>query len=93
MNEPGVSLEVGMPYDADVRNNFQRQTLTEMADYADRPWHRVAAMINADFGMSVQWISGAHSSQWSDLKNSFIFKETLPQQALSFIALTKDNKW
>lgn len=58
LNEPGVSLEVGMPYDADVRNNFQRQTLTEMADYADRPWHRVAAMINADFGMSVQWISG-----------------------------------
>ncbi len=38
-----------MPYDADVRNNFQRQTLTEMADYADRPWHWVAAMINADF--------------------------------------------
>lgn len=59
LNEPGVSLEVGMPYDADVRNNFQRQTLTEMADYADRPWHRVAAMINADFGMSAQWISEA----------------------------------
>lgn len=49
LNVPGVSLEVGMPYDADIRNNFQRQTLTEMADYADRPWHRVAAMVNADF--------------------------------------------
>ena len=93
MNEPGVSLEVGMPYDADVRNNFQRQTLTEMADYADRPWHRVAAMINADFwDVSTMDIRGPIHRNGVILKNSFIFKETLPQQALSFIALTKDNK-
>ena len=93
LNEPGVSLEVGMPYDADVRNNFQRQTLTEMADYADRPWHRVAAMINADFwDVSTMDIRGPIHRNGVILKNSFIFKETLPQQALSFIALTKDNK-
>ena len=93
LNEPGVSLEVGMPYDADVRNNFQRQTLTEMADYADRPWHRVAAMINADFwDVSTMDIRGPIHRNGVILKNSFIFKESLPQQALSFIALTKDNK-
>lgn len=85
LNEPGVSLEVGMPYDADVRNNFQRQTLTEMADYADRPWHRVAAMINADFwDVSTMDIRGPIHRNGVILKNSFIFKETLPQQALSF---------
>ena len=74
LNEPGVSLEVGMPYDADVRNNFQRQTLTEMADYADRPWHRVAAMINADFwDVSTMDIRGPIHRNGVILKNSFIF--------------------
>ena len=93
LNVPGVSLEVGMPYDADVRNNFQRQTLTEMADYADRPWHRVAAMVNADFwDVSTMDIRGPIHRNGVILKNSFIYKESLPQQALSFIALTKDNK-
>lgn len=93
LKKPGVSLEVGMPYDTDARNNFQRQTLTEMADYADRPWHRVVAMVNADFwDIKTMEIRGPIHRNSVILKNSFIFKETLPQQALSFIALTKDNK-
>lgn len=38
-----------MPYDQNKTSNFDKQTLTEMADYADRAYHRVAAMVNADF--------------------------------------------
>ena len=50
-------------------------------------------MINADFwDVSTMDIRGPIHRNGVILKNSFIFKETLPQQALSFIALTKDNK-
>jgi len=93
LNNPHVSLEVAMPYDANVTKDFSRQTLTEMADYADRPYHRVVAMVNADFwDVSNMDIRGPIHRNGVILKDDFIYKESLPQQALSFIALTKDNR-
>ncbi|MDE7407677.1 MAG: phosphodiester glycosidase family protein [Muribaculaceae bacterium] len=93
MKQPGVSLEVAMPYDQNKTSNFEKQTLTEMADYANRPYHRVAAMINADFwDVKTMDIRGPIHRNGRILKSSFIYKESLPQQALSFIALTKDNQ-
>lgn len=93
LNNPHVSLEVAMPYDQNVTKNFARQTLTEMAEYADRPYHRVVGMINADFwDVSNMDIRGPIHRNGVILKDDFIFKESLPQQALSFVALTKDNR-
>lgn len=92
MNNPNVSVEVSMPYDADVKSNFNRQTLTDMAEYADRPFHRVAAMVNADFWDTGNMdIRGPLHRNGNILKDTFIPKASLPQQALSFIAVTKDN--
>lgn len=93
LNQPGVSVEVAMPYDQNKTSNFDKQTLTEMADYADRAYHRVAAMVNADFwDIKTMEIRGPIHRDGRILKSSFIFKESLPQQALSFIAMTKDNR-
>jgi hypothetical protein len=93
LNQPGVTVKVGMPYDTDVRKNFQRQTLTEIAEYSDRAWSRVVAMVNADFwDVSNMDIRGPIHRNGVILKNSFIYKASLPQQALSFIAMTKDNR-
>lgn len=93
LNDPNVALEVAMPYDTDVKSGFALQTLTDMANFADRPFHRVAAMINADFwDVSNMDIRGPIHRNGNILKSSFIFKESLPQQALSFVALTKDNR-
>ncbi len=92
MNNPNVSVEVAMPYDTDVKSNFNLQTLTDMAEYADRPFHRVVAMVNADFWDTGNMdIRGPLHRNGNILKDTFIPKASLPQQALSFIAVTKDN--
>lgn len=93
LNNPHVSLEVAMPYDVNTTKNFARQSLTGMAEYADRPYHRVAGMVNADFwDVSTMDIRGPIHRNGTILKDNFIYKESLNQQALSFIALTKDNR-
>lgn len=93
MNNPNVSLEVSMPYDSDVKSNFSLQTLTNMAEYADRSYHRVVAMVNGDFWDTGNMdIRGPIHRNGNILKDTFIPKASLPQQALSFIAVTKDNK-
>jgi hypothetical protein len=93
LNRPGVSLEVGMPFDADATSNFQLQTLSEMAVFADRPQHRIAALVNADFwDVSNGDIRGPIHRNGKILKDTFIFSEKLPQQALSFFAITNDGR-
>lgn len=93
LNRQGVSLEVGMPFDADATSNFQLQTLSEMAVFADRPQHRIAALVNADFwDVSNGDIRGPIHRNGKILKDTFIFSEKLPQQALSFFAITNDGR-
>lgn len=93
LNQPGVSLEVGMPYDADVTSNFQKQTLSGIASYCDRPGHRIAALVNADFwDISTLEIRGPIHHNGKILKDTFIYTDRLPQQALSFFAVTNDGK-
>lgn len=93
LNNPHVNLEVALPYDQNVTKDFSRQTLTEMAHYADAPFRRVAAMVNADFwDVKNMDIRGPIHRNGVILKDNFIYTDRLPQQALSFIALTKDNK-
>ncbi|MPL85011.1 hypothetical protein SDC9_30977 [bioreactor metagenome] len=93
MKTPGLKVKVAMPYDQNTSKNFVKQTLTEMAVYADRPHHRVVAMINADFwDVGNMDLRGPLHRNGVILKNYFIYKASLPQQALSFAAITNDNK-
>lgn len=93
LNNPNVSLEVGMPYDMDNTSDFQRQNLTEMAAFADRPHHRVVSIVNADFwDTSTGEIRGPIHRNGKILKETFIYAERLPQQALSFFGITNDGK-
>lgn len=93
MDEPGVNVSVSLPFDKDVENSTQKQTLREMAKYADKPGRRVAGMINGDF-YDVQTIElrGPMHRNGVIIKDHFSFSERLPQQALSFIAITNDNQ-
>lgn len=92
LKQPGVKLSVSMPYDTDATANFQKQTLSDMATYADRPGHRVVAMINADFWDTGNMdIRGPIHRGGRILKNTFIYKATLPQQALSFVAVDDEG--
>lgn len=93
LNNPHVRFGVSMPYDTDVTKDFTRQTLSGMAQYADRPYHRVVAMTNADFwDVSTGDVRGPIHHNGAILKESFIFNPRVEQQALSFIAVTKDNR-
>lgn len=93
LKTPGLKVKVAMPFDQNVSKNFARQTLTEMAVYSDRPRHRVAAMINADFwDVGNMDLRGPLHRNGIILKDNFIYKESLPQQALSFAAITNQNK-
>lgn len=93
LNNPHVNLGVAMPYNMDVTKDFSRQTLSGMADYADAPYHRVVAMTNADFwDVANGDIRGPIHRNGNILKDNFIYTSRLPQQALSFIAMTKDNR-
>lgn len=93
LKTPGLKVKVAMPYDKNTSEGFQRQTLIEMAEYTDRPNHRVVAMINADFwDVGNMDLRGPLHRNGVILKDHFIFKESLPQQALSFAAITNDNK-
>ena len=92
LNNPGVTVKVGMPYDTDVYSNFQKQTLTEMASWMDAPGRRVVAMVNADFwDISNGDIRGPIHRNGNILKDTFIYSEKLYQQALSFMAIDWDG--
>lgn len=93
LNNPKLSIEVAMPYDADVTENFKRQTLSDMASCADKENHRVVAMVNADFwDVKTMDIRGPIHRKGNILKNTFVPKASLPQQALSFISITTDKR-
>lgn len=93
LNDSGVTLKVGMPYDMDVYSGFQRQTLSEMASWMDAPGRRVAAMVNADFwDVSNGDIRGPIHRNGNILKDTFIYSPKLYQQALSFMAVDWDGK-
>ncbi len=93
LSTPGLQVKVGMPYDNNESENFTRQTLTEIAQFTDRPEHRVVAMINADFwDVGNMDLRGPLHRNGVILKDYFIPKASLPQQALSFAAITNENK-
>lgn len=93
LNNPHVKFEVAMPYDIETTTDFQRQVLTEMAADADRPYHRVVSIANADFwDTSTGEIRGPIHRNGKILKETFIYNTRLPQQALSFVAVTNDGK-
>lgn len=85
---PGLQLSVCVPNGVD--KYYQgRQKLTDMADVYDAPGRRVAAMINGDF-----WDTGAlvprgpiHSNGHI-INQVFNYSERVPQQALSYFAVT-----
>lgn len=83
--EEGLKMKVGMPYDTDVYSNFQKQTPSDMIEYADGPGHRVVACVNGDFwDTSNGKIRGPIHRNGRILKETFIFSPTLTDQAISF---------
>lgn len=91
LNNPNVSLEVCMPFDDNAIGD--RQTPSEMAKYVDRPYHRLTAMVNADFwDVSNGEIRGPLSHNGEVIKDTFNYFVSNGQQGLSFVGLTKDNK-
>lgn len=92
-----VKMKVGMPYDQDVYSNaegtnFQRQTPSDMIEYTDRPGHRVAAAVNADFwDTSNGAIRGPLHRSGNILKDTFIYSSSLTDQAISFFGFDYDG--
>lgn len=85
---PGLQLRVCVP--GGVEEYYQgRQKLTGMADVYDAPGSRVVAMINGDFwdtGILVP--RGPIHSNGHIINQVFNYSERVPQQALSYFAVT-----
>lgn len=88
MTNPGLSFEVSTPGDTCVASGQSRQTLSGMARDADRPGHRVVAMVNADFwDVKTMEVRGPLHRRGKVVKDHFVYTPRLWQQALSFIGV------
>lgn len=91
LNTPGLQLTVSIPDDA-KKAYSSKQTLSDMAGVYDAPGSRVVAMTNGDY-----WDTGALVSRGPIHRNGniinevFNYSETVPQQALSYIAVLNDG--
>lgn len=92
LNRPELAFEVATPGDTCVASGTQRATLSEMAASADRPGHRVVAMVNADFwDVKTNDVRGPLHRRGVVVKDHFVYTPRLWQQALSFIGVTTDG--
>lgn len=88
MKTPGLTFEVATPGDSCVASGVHRATLSRMAADADRPGHRVVAMVNADFwDVKTHDVRGPLHRRGSVVKDNFVYTPRLWQQALSFIGV------
>lgn len=91
LNTPGLSLEVGTPYD--LPSYGSSQTVAEMARYADKPGHRVVGGVNGDFYDISNFVPrGPLHKNGEIIKDRFTPTAALPQQALSFFGILDDGK-
>lgn len=91
LNVPGLKLSVCTP-EGEMKYYQKKQTLTQMANFYDKPGERVVAMINGDFwdtGLLVP--RGPIHHNGVVINKDFNYAEKVPQQALSYIAVRNDG--
>ncbi|MFA6593086.1 MAG: phosphodiester glycosidase family protein [Bacteroidales bacterium] len=94
-NVPGVRVKVSMPYNSNnISGGWLKQTLTEMASIMDKPRARVAGMVNGDFWNTTAPINprGPVHRGGTIVSSEWDYSPSVPQQALSFIAINSDGK-
>lgn len=91
LNTPGLSLEVGTPYD--LPSYGSSQTVAQMAKYADKPGHRVVGGVNGDFYDISNFVPrGPLHKNGEIIKDRFTPTPALPQQALSFFGILDNGE-
>jgi len=91
LNTPGLSLEVGTPFD--LPSYGSSQSMLGMAKYADRPNHRILGAVNSDFYDVSNYIPlGPLIKNGAILKDTFTPLSAFPEQALSFIGILDNGR-
>lgn len=87
-----IGMEVGLPYGKEMVVNGWKQTPSKTAEYADAPGHRVVATVNGDFWDTVTGETrGPVHHDGKILKDTFIYSESLSDQAISFFGFDTEG--
>lgn len=95
LGKKGNSLQVGAPFADPAAFGKKRQTLSEQAPMYIDGQKRPVVIVNADFwavnGIYKDQLRGPIHTGGQTLKDSFLYEDRLPQQALSFAGLKRDG--